>query len=191
MGFLNGLYLAEVLPTVRGFCAKLCGMSALQISTSTHNLTSKACANREDLPFVLSTAQVELDVLNIYFPEPSMIKADGVKTRLAAFGNLFRPSFFVAHHRVESFAAITLPLSKSLHHADGSPADIRAIVLDKDDCFARPLENDIYEPFKSKFRELREAYPGSRLLIVSNSAGSQEYDDTDDLKVRRASIHLQ
>ena len=113
-----------------------------------------------------------------------MIKTDGVQARLAAFGNLFRPTYFLAHHRVESFAAITLPLSKSLHHADGSPTDIRAIVLDKDDCFARQLENDVYEPFKSKFRELRTAYPGSRLLIVSNSAGSQGYDDTEDLKVR-------
>jgi phosphatidylglycerophosphatase GEP4 len=45
-------------------------------------------------------------------------------------------------------------------------------VLDKDNCFASPHENVIHPPYKAKFQELRNAYPGSRLLIVSNTAGT-------------------
>ncbi|KAL1304217.1 hypothetical protein AAFC00_000638 [Neodothiora populina] len=50
--------------------------------------------------------------------------------------------------------------------------DIRAIVLDKDNCFAVPKQNEIHKPYVEHFEQLKRAYPGSRLLIVSNSAGT-------------------
>ncbi|KAL2119265.1 hypothetical protein VTJ04DRAFT_6225 [Mycothermus thermophilus] len=58
----------------------------------------------------------------------------------------------------------------------GNPVDIRAIVLDKDDCFAIPDDNKVYGPYKTRFDALRAAYPGRRLLIVSNTAGATSWD---------------
>ena len=57
-------------------------------------------------------------------------------------------------------------------HEVGEGFDIRAVVLDKDNCFAIPHENEIFPANKAKFDELRQAYPGSKLLIVSNSSGT-------------------
>ena len=80
------------------------------------------------------------------------------------------PILCLPHHTVSTFDQIPIPLSKAF---DGEKKpDIRAVVLDKDNCFAVPYDNHIHEPYKAKFDELRAAYPGSRLLIVSNSAGT-------------------
>jgi len=54
--------------------------------------------------------------------------------------------------------------------------DIRAVVLDKDNCFAVPHENSVHKPYEDKFAALRAAYPGRKLLIVSNTAGASSID---------------
>lgn len=83
------------------------------------------------------------------------------------------PALCLPHHTVSSFDKIPLPLSEAFNTAKGDKKpDIRAVVLDKDNCFAIPHENDIFPANKAKFDELRNAYPGSRLLIVSNSSGT-------------------
>lgn len=64
-------------------------------------------------------------------------------------------------------------MSKALIQANGGKEpDIRAVVLDKDNCFARSRENHVYPPYRSQFETLRQRYPGKHLLIVSNSAGT-------------------
>jgi phosphatidylglycerophosphatase GEP4 len=89
---------------------------------------------------------------------------------LKLFGN---PALCLPHHTVSSFDKIPVPLSEAFNTAKGDKKpDIRAIVLDKDNCFAVPHENDIFPSNKAKFDELRQAYPGSKLLIVSNSSGT-------------------
>ncbi|CAD0099937.1 unnamed protein product [Aureobasidium mustum] len=91
-----------------------------------------------------------------------------------SFFRLFRdPSLCLPHHTVSTFNHLPIPLSRPFTKADGEKkVDIRAVVLDKDNCFAVPKENEVYEPYAERFEELRKAYPGSRLLIVSNSAGT-------------------
>jgi phosphatidylglycerophosphatase GEP4 len=83
------------------------------------------------------------------------------------------PALCLPHHTVSSFDKIPVPLSEAFGTSknDKKP-DIRAIVLDKDNCFAIPHQNDIFPANKAKFDELRQAYPGSKLLIVSNSSGT-------------------
>ncbi|TKA71951.1 hypothetical protein B0A55_05381 [Friedmanniomyces simplex] len=83
------------------------------------------------------------------------------------------PSLCLPHYTVSTFDQLPIPLSAafSKHGGEKGP-DIRAVVLDKDNCFAVPKHNTVYPAYSAKFDELRKAYPGSRLLIVSNSAGT-------------------
>jgi len=91
--------------------------------------------------------------------------------------NIFRllanPALCLPHHTVSTFDQLPIPLSAAFASKNGEKKpDIRAVVLDKDNCFAVPKSNDIHKSYGPKFDELRKAYPGSRLLIVSNSAGT-------------------
>lgn len=83
------------------------------------------------------------------------------------------PSLCLPHHTIATFDQLPIPLSNAFtsKHGEKKP-DIRAVVLDKDNCFAIPKQNSVHKPYQSKFEELRRAYPGSRLLIVSNSSGT-------------------
>ncbi|KAK4225893.1 mitochondrial PGP phosphatase [Podospora fimiseda] len=92
---------------------------------------------------------------------------------LNVFKLLAKPSLCLPHATVSTFADLPIPLNKVFLP---KAADIKAVVLDKDDCFAYPEENEVYEKYKKHFESLRAAYPGSRLLIVSNTAGATSYD---------------
>lgn len=89
---------------------------------------------------------------------------------LRVFAN---PSLCLPHHTIATFDQLPIPLSSAFtpRHGEKKP-DIRAVVLDKDNCFSVPKKNEVYGPYQLKFDELRKAYPGSRLLIVSNSSGT-------------------
>ncbi|KAI9791573.1 MAG: hypothetical protein M1833_001494 [Piccolia ochrophora] len=101
-----------------------------------------------------------------------------IPATLSALKLLRKPTLCLPHLTVSTFADLPLPISPSLH----AHADIRAVVLDKDNCFALPGRNEVWKPFQriddqgeqDKFNELRAAYPGDRLLIVSNSAGTRD-----------------
>ncbi|KAK4554397.1 hypothetical protein LTR86_008605 [Recurvomyces mirabilis] len=85
---------------------------------------------------------------------------------------LVNPALCLPHHTCATFDQLPIPLSAAFaKHGEKRP-DIRAVVLDKDNCFAIPKQNTIYPAYEKKFDELRKAYPGSRLLIVSNTAGT-------------------
>ncbi|KAF2197133.1 HAD-superfamily phosphatase [Delitschia confertaspora ATCC 74209] len=126
--------------------------------------------------------------------------------------NIFRlirePTLCLPQATVSTFNHLPVPLSQAFEKKDGDKkVDIRAVILDKDNCFAVPHANEVYEPYQqpkryqsavhvrlsvpnvytilhiqlffsylttyqSKFRALRAAYPGSKLLIVSNTAGT-------------------
>ncbi|EGX89460.1 hypothetical protein CCM_07712 [Cordyceps militaris CM01] len=88
---------------------------------------------------------------------------------------LFKPSLCLPHHTVSTFNDLPIPLDSALH-ARGLQANIRAVVLDKDDCFAYPDAKEVYEPYKEHFEKLRRAYPGRKLLIVSNTSGATTWD---------------
>ncbi|KAK1760896.1 Phosphatidylglycerophosphatase GEP4, mitochondrial [Echria macrotheca] len=98
---------------------------------------------------------------------------------LSASFNIFRllanPSLCLPHATIGTFNDLPTPVDK-LFGQNGRKVDIRAVVLDKDDCFAYPDRNEVYSEYKQRFDALREAYPGRRLLIVSNTAGASSWD---------------
>lgn len=60
---------------------------------------------------------------------------------------LFNPGLCLPHCTVLTFNDLPVPLDKGLQRA-GHKSDIRAVVLDKDDCFAYPDTQEVYEPYK-------------------------------------------
>ncbi|RDA92376.1 hypothetical protein CP533_4426 [Ophiocordyceps camponoti-saundersi (nom. inval.)] len=88
---------------------------------------------------------------------------------------LFKPGICLPHHTAATFNDLPIPLDAVLR-GNGREASIKAVVLDKDDCFASPNTNQVYEPYKQHFETLRRAYPGRRLLVVSNTAGATSWD---------------
>ncbi|KAF2138778.1 uncharacterized protein K452DRAFT_276549 [Aplosporella prunicola CBS 121167] len=99
---------------------------------------------------------------------------------LNVFKLLRDPALCLPHHSCATFNQLPVPLSKAFAEKGG---DIRAVVLDKDNCFAVPHANEVYSEYKDKFAELRKAYPGSKLLIVSNTAGT-----ASDIKYAEADL---
>lgn len=66
----------------------------------------------------------------------------------SAFKLLVKPSLCLPHATVPTFDGIPLPISRTLTLANGGQEpDIRAVVLDKDNCFAKPKENIVYKPY--------------------------------------------
>jgi phosphatidylglycerophosphatase GEP4 len=66
-----------------------------------------------------------------------------------SFFRLFRdPSLCLPHHTVSTFNHLPIPLSRAFTKADSQKkVDIRAVVIDKDNCFAVPKENEVYKPY--------------------------------------------
>ncbi|KIW03833.1 HAD phosphatase, family IIIA [Verruconis gallopava] len=101
------------------------------------------------------------------------------------FFKLFQnPALCLPHHTIKTFADLPVPIGKAFADSEkGIEADIRAVILDKDNCFALPHSNEVYPPYIQKFEELKKAYPGSRLLIVSNTAGTRDDPTGEGLAV--------
>ena len=60
---------------------------------------------------------------------------------------LFKPGLCLPHHTVSTFNDLPIPLDKAFSQSSRK-VDIRAVVLDKDDCFAVPDSNEVYEPYR-------------------------------------------
>lgn len=89
-------------------------------------------------------------------PIPSPIPSDrkmvnlltlNVSASLNVFRLIANPSLCLPHHTVPTFNHLPIPLSKAFVK-DGAKVDIRAVVLDKDNCFAIPKQNEVYKPYK-------------------------------------------
>jgi hypothetical protein len=66
--------------------------------------------------------------------------------------NVFRlirdPSLCLPQHTASTFNHLPVPLSRAFPKKDGGKeVDIRAVVLDKDNCFAIPHTNEIHKPY--------------------------------------------
>lgn len=70
---------------------------------------------------------------------------------LNGFVNVFRclasPSLCLPHATVSTFNDLPIPLDKAFDAKKGKPV-IKAVVLDKDDCFAYPESSTVYESYK-------------------------------------------
>ena len=72
-----------------------------------------------------------------------------VSATLCFFKFLGNPPLALPHATVNTFKDIPVEISKILVTANGGKApDIRAIVLDKDNCFAKAKENVVYKPYE-------------------------------------------
>jgi phosphatidylglycerophosphatase GEP4 len=68
---------------------------------------------------------------------------------LSSLSLLFRPSQCIPQAVVRNFNELPIPLSRAFDNDKRfGKVNIRAVVLDKDDCFARPGENEIAPEFK-------------------------------------------
>lgn len=100
-----------------------------------------------------------------------------VSGTLNAFRVLYNPSLILPHCTIRTFDQLPIPLSNAFMtqaHPEKRP-DIRAVVLDKDNCFAVPHTNVVHPPYSSTLERLKSAYPRT-LLIVSNSSGTSTQD---------------
>ncbi|KAK9416037.1 putative Phosphatidylglycerophosphatase GEP4 [Seiridium unicorne] len=98
---------------------------------------------------------------------------------LSGFFNVFKlltkPSLCLPHATVSQFNELPFPLEKAFE-GQGKKLQIKAVVLDKDDCFAYPETNLVHPPYTERFRQLQKEFPGQSLVIVSNTAGATSYD---------------
>ncbi|KAL1881809.1 hypothetical protein Daus18300_000862 [Diaporthe australafricana] len=103
----------------------------------------------------------------------------GMNLNLSASLNIFKllsnPSLCLPHAAISTFRDMPIPLDSAFKQK-GVEVNIKAVVLDKDDCFAVPGTNEVHKPYKEQFEALKAAYPGRRVLIVSNTAGALSYD---------------
>jgi phosphatidylglycerophosphatase GEP4 len=72
---------------------------------------------------------------------------------LNIFKLILRPSLCLPHHTVPTFNDLPIPLGQALQK-NGRKVDIKAVVLDKDDCFAFPDSKEVYGPYKVSFYSL-------------------------------------
>lgn len=68
------------------------------------------------------------------------------------------------HTRIPTFNELPIPINPN----------IKAVVLDKDNCFAYPDDDKVWPAYLEKWEQLKKEYPGKKLLIVSNTAGSND-----------------
>jgi phosphatidylglycerophosphatase GEP4 len=85
-----------------------------------------------------------------------------------SFRVFYNPALFVPNLTVSKFHQIPLPIPAF----KGKP--ISLIILDKDNCFAEPHGNIVYPEYQPFWAKLKSEYPGNKLLIVSNTAGSEQ-----------------
>lgn len=77
---------------------------------------------------------------------------------------LYNPSLIKPKFIYNTFNDIPIPLNNK----------IKAIVLDKDNCISYPHQNRIWEPYNVQWTKLKQHYPGKAILVVSNTAGSND-----------------
>lgn len=93
---------------------------------------------------------VHITITSIYMPFTSTISNQmNISATFSVF-KLFRdPALCLPHSTISTFNHLPIPLSKAfVHKQEEKEVDIRAVVLDKDNCFATPKKNIIYSPYK-------------------------------------------
>lgn len=84
------------------------------------------------------------------------------------FKLIFNPKLCYPQLQISTFSE--LPVLKMKNELN-----IKAVVLDKDNCFAFPYENHVWPEYAKTWELLKEHYPPeTSLLIVSNSAGTND-----------------
>ena len=74
------------------------------------------------------------------------MNAFNLSATLNVFRIIARPALCLPHATISTFNQLPIPLNQAFRKYKN--VDIRAIVVDKDNCFAYPHSNEIYEPYK-------------------------------------------
>lgn len=69
-----------------------------------------------------------------------------VSATLNVFRLIAKPSLCLPHATVSTFNQLPVPLNQAFGKRKN--VDIRAVVLDKDNCFAYPNENEVHKPYE-------------------------------------------
>jgi phosphatidylglycerophosphatase GEP4 len=77
--------------------------------------------------------------------EPMDMNTLNVSATLNVFRLLTRPTLCLPHATVSTFNHLPIPLNKAFGKYE--KVDIKAVVLDKDNCFAIPNSNEIHKPY--------------------------------------------
>ncbi|AOW30075.1 HAD phosphatase, family IIIA [Candida albicans P57072] len=83
---------------------------------------------------------------------------------------LYNPSLCLPHITVKSFDQLVLPFTIPT----APNVTIKGVVLDKDNCFAKDHDDKVWPEYEQTWKKLKEIYPKDHLLIVSNSAGTDD-----------------
>lgn len=81
----------------------------------------------------------------------------------------YSPSICLPHLKVKTFDEIPIPLV-----IPGQSATIKGLVIDKDNCFAKDKDDKVWPPYNDAWKKLCNTYKKEHLLIVSNSAGTND-----------------
>ena len=76
-----------------------------------------------------------------------------ISATLNVFRLLAKPTLCLPHATVSTFNQLPIPLNKAFGKYKN--VDIRAVVLDKDNCFAYPNSNEIHKPYKVSLNHLQ------------------------------------
>lgn len=79
-----------------------------------------------------------------------------VSATLNVFRLVWNPTLCLPHATVPTFNQLPIPLNKAF--GKYQDVDIRAVVLDKDDCFAVPKSNSIHKPYEVRIIFLRSTF---------------------------------
>lgn len=74
------------------------------------------------------------------------MNAFNVSATLNIFRLIAKPSLCLPHATISTFNQLPIPLNSAFGKYKN--VDIRAVVLDKDNCFAVPHSNNVYEPYE-------------------------------------------
>lgn len=95
---------------------------------------------------------------------------------VCGLGCLFRPSRLRPTLCIQEFSDIPVDIESAIRAASGTSekVNIRAVVLDKDNCLTLPLAQSILPKYQQRWQDLRNQFPGRKVLIVSNSSGTKD-----------------
>jgi len=74
------------------------------------------------------------------------MNAFNISATLNVFRLMARPNLCLPHATVSTFSQLPVPLNQAFGKYKN--VDIRAVVLDKDNCFAYPHSNEVHKPYK-------------------------------------------
>jgi len=77
------------------------------------------------------------------------MSAFNVSATLNVFRLIARPTLCLPHATVSTFAQLPIPLNQAFGKYKN--LEIRAVVLDKDNCFAYPHSNEVHKPYQVSY----------------------------------------